>query len=117
LQLTKRLQRGSLLKVFAEGKAILYLSDYCPESIRNRIESRATQVLSKLGTVSEDHQGIFFTPDTIVVESSSGKTRLRFNWKVSGEKKEEVMVTSDLTQKKEKKYRKHHGTPTTSEGT
>lgn len=99
MRLQEKVTRGSLLKV-TDRNAILLMSDYCPKELREKFAARAKEVISKLGTITEPHQGIFYDADYIVMENFSKSKRIRFSWT------SDVLVTSDLSIPKSKELRK-----------
>lgn len=100
MRLEEKITRGSLLKV-TTSNAVLLMSDYCPKELREKFAERAKMVMSKLGTLTEPYQGIFYNPDCIVMENYAKTKRIRFSWT------NDVLVTSDLgiPKSREKKRR------------
>lgn len=99
MQLQVKVTRGCLFKV-TDKNAILLMSDYCPKDLREKFADRAKEILSKLGTIKEPYQGIFYDPNHIVVENFSKSKKLRFVWT------NEVLVVSDLAIPKSKEPRR-----------
>lgn len=104
MQATVRVIKGCLLKV-AKDTATLSVSEYCPEGTQQELLAKSTQIAARLGKVEEFFQGIFFTPNAIVMENSSKTKRMRFSWRGT------TMVTSDLTTPKSGQGRPRHRDP------
>lgn len=80
MQVSTKVMKGCLLRVMAEN-AVLTISEYCPEPVKEELLTKSNLIVAKLGKVTEMFQGIFFNANSIVMENPSRSKRLRFSWK------------------------------------